>query len=135
MKRFFSDPVRRTSKKDSPAKLARRTKRRWRVVLLRAKGEILGQVEATDRRPSSRRCTSVTSRCCKRPSSTVQTISWYLPKSLFDVSGTIRACRRSPRRDINLGLLAKVKIVRQVIERDLDPALLVHSVGLAVQFG
>ena len=33
---------RRTSKKDSPAKLAGRMKRRWRVVLLRAKGEILG---------------------------------------------------------------------------------------------
>ena len=38
----------RTSKKDSPAKLASRMKRRWRVVLLRAKGEILGTVEAPD---------------------------------------------------------------------------------------
>ena len=38
----------RRPKKDSPAKLARRMKRRWRVVLLRAKGEILGQVEAPD---------------------------------------------------------------------------------------
>jgi hypothetical protein len=38
----------RRSKKDSPAKLAKRMKRRWRVVLLRAKGEILGQVEAPD---------------------------------------------------------------------------------------
>jgi tRNA threonylcarbamoyladenosine modification (KEOPS) complex Pcc1 subunit len=35
-------------KKDSPAKLASRMKRRWRVVLLRNKGEILGQVEAAD---------------------------------------------------------------------------------------
>ena len=35
-------------KKDTPAKLAKRMKRRWRVVLLRAKGEILGQVEAPD---------------------------------------------------------------------------------------
>ena len=35
-------------KKDTPAKLARRMKRRWRVVLLRAKGEILGTVEAPD---------------------------------------------------------------------------------------
>jgi hypothetical protein len=35
-------PSRRSSKKDSPAKLAGRMKRRWRVVLLRAKGEILG---------------------------------------------------------------------------------------------
>jgi len=39
---------RRTSKKDSPAKLAGRMKRRWRVVLLRSKGEILGEVEAPD---------------------------------------------------------------------------------------
>jgi hypothetical protein len=35
-------------KKDSPAKLPGRMKRRWRVVLLRNKGEILGQVEAPD---------------------------------------------------------------------------------------
>jgi hypothetical protein len=41
-------PRRRTSKKDSPEKLASRMKRRWRVVLLRNKGEILGQVEAHD---------------------------------------------------------------------------------------
>ena len=41
-------PPRRSSKKDSPAKLAGRMKRRWRVVLLRAKGEILGTVEAPD---------------------------------------------------------------------------------------
>jgi hypothetical protein len=39
---------RRSSKKDSPAKLAGRMKRRWRVVLLRSKGEILGEVEAPD---------------------------------------------------------------------------------------
>ena len=41
-------PPRRSSKKDSPKKLAGRMKRRWRVVLLRNKGEILGQVEAPD---------------------------------------------------------------------------------------
>ena len=41
-------PSRRSSKKDSPAKLASRIKRRWRVVLLRAKGEILRTVEAPD---------------------------------------------------------------------------------------
>ena len=41
-------PSRRPSKKDSPAKLAGRMKRRWRVVLLRNKGEILGEVEALD---------------------------------------------------------------------------------------
>ena len=38
----------RRSKKERPKKLAGRMKRRWRVVLLRAKGEILGQVEAPD---------------------------------------------------------------------------------------
>jgi hypothetical protein len=41
-------PSRRPSKKDIPAKLARRIKRRWRMVLPRNKGEILGQVEAPD---------------------------------------------------------------------------------------
>ena len=41
-------PSRRSSKKDSPAKLSGRMKRRWRVVLLRNKGEILGEVEASD---------------------------------------------------------------------------------------
>jgi hypothetical protein len=45
---IFAMPPRRSSKKDSPAKLASRMKRRWRVVLLRAKGEILGTVEAPD---------------------------------------------------------------------------------------
>jgi hypothetical protein len=39
---------RRTASKDTPAKLAKRMSRRWRVVLLRAKGEILGTVEAPD---------------------------------------------------------------------------------------
>jgi hypothetical protein len=41
-------PPRRRTTKDSPAKLAKRMSRRWRVVLLRAKGEILGTVEAPD---------------------------------------------------------------------------------------
>jgi hypothetical protein len=41
-------PPRRRTTKDTPAKLAKRMSRRWRVVLLRAKGEILGQVEAPD---------------------------------------------------------------------------------------
>jgi hypothetical protein len=41
-------PPRRRTTKDTPAKLAGRMKRRWRVVLLRAKGEILGMVEAPD---------------------------------------------------------------------------------------
>ena len=41
-------PPRRRTTKDTPAKLAGRMKRRWRVVLLRHKGEILGEVEAAD---------------------------------------------------------------------------------------
>lgn len=41
-------PPRRRTPKDTPTKLAGRMKRRWRVVLLRAKGEILGTVEAPD---------------------------------------------------------------------------------------
>jgi hypothetical protein len=41
-------PPRRRSAKDSPAKLAQRLSRRWRVVLLRSKGETLGEVEAPD---------------------------------------------------------------------------------------
>ena len=39
-------PPRRRTSKDTPAKLAKRMSRRWRVVLLRAKGEILGTVDA-----------------------------------------------------------------------------------------
>jgi hypothetical protein len=34
--------------KDTPAKLAKRMKRRWRIVLIRSKGEVLGTVEAAD---------------------------------------------------------------------------------------
>ena len=45
---YIFAPSRRSSKKDTPAKLAGRMKRRWRVVLLRSKGEILGEVEASD---------------------------------------------------------------------------------------
>jgi hypothetical protein len=45
---YVSGMPSRRSRKDSPAKLAKRMKRRWRVVLLRAKGEILGEVEALD---------------------------------------------------------------------------------------
>ena len=37
---------RRTGKKDSPAQLAGRMKRRWRIVLMRKTGEVLGTVEA-----------------------------------------------------------------------------------------
>jgi hypothetical protein len=49
-------PPRRPSKKDSPKKLAGRMKRRWRVVLLRNNGEILGEVEASLwRRPRRQR--------------------------------------------------------------------------------
>ena len=42
-------PSRRRTSKDTPRKLAKRMSRRWRVVLLRAKGEILGTVEASSR--------------------------------------------------------------------------------------
>jgi hypothetical protein len=45
---IFAAMPRRSSKKGSLAKLAGRMKRRWRVVLLRHKGEILGEVEAPD---------------------------------------------------------------------------------------
>ena len=38
----------RPKSKDSPAKLASRMKRRWRIVLIRNKGEVLGTVEAAD---------------------------------------------------------------------------------------
>ena len=41
-------PSRRPKSKDSPAKLASRMKRRWRIVLIRSKGEVLGPVEAAD---------------------------------------------------------------------------------------
>jgi hypothetical protein len=38
----------RPKSKDSPAKLASRMKRRWRIVLLRSKGQLLGYVDAAD---------------------------------------------------------------------------------------
>ena len=41
-------PPRRPNSKDTPAKLARRMKRRFRIVLIRSKGEVLGTVEAAD---------------------------------------------------------------------------------------
>ena len=41
-------PPRRPKPKDTPAKLASRMKRRFRIVLIRSKGEVLGTVEATD---------------------------------------------------------------------------------------
>lgn len=45
---FAAMPPRRRTSKDTPAKLASRMKRRWRVVLIRSKGELLGYVDATD---------------------------------------------------------------------------------------
>jgi hypothetical protein len=44
---FAAMPPRRTSK-DSPAKLASHIKRRWRIVLMRKTGQVLGTVEAAD---------------------------------------------------------------------------------------
>jgi hypothetical protein len=41
-------PPRRHKPKDTPAKLASSVKRRWRIVLIRIKGEVLGTVEAAD---------------------------------------------------------------------------------------
>jgi hypothetical protein len=42
---FWAMPP-RCSRKDTPAKLAARMGRRWRVILLRGKGQFLGEVEA-----------------------------------------------------------------------------------------
>ena len=41
-------PSRRPIPKDTPAKLASRMKRRFRLVFIRSKGQVLGTVEATD---------------------------------------------------------------------------------------
>jgi hypothetical protein len=41
-------PPRRPKPKDTPAKLASRMKRRFRIVFIRSKGEVLGTVEAAD---------------------------------------------------------------------------------------
>lgn len=41
-------PPRRRKPKDTPATLASRMKRRFRIVLMRSKGAVLGTVEATD---------------------------------------------------------------------------------------
>ena len=45
---FRGMPPRRTKPKDTPAKLAKRMSRRWRIILIRKSGEVLGTVEATD---------------------------------------------------------------------------------------
>jgi hypothetical protein len=47
-------PPRRRTSKDTPAKLAGQMKRRWRVILLRNKGEVLVQVEAPSREEAKR---------------------------------------------------------------------------------
>ena len=41
-------PHRRRTSKDTPAKLTSRMKRRWRIVLIRKTGQVLGTVEAND---------------------------------------------------------------------------------------
>ena len=60
-------PPRRSSKKDSPAKLAGRMKRRWRVVLLRAKGRRFSIGKSCSHNTGSKgsRCT-VASPCVPR---------------------------------------------------------------------
>jgi hypothetical protein len=45
---FGGMPPRRPKGKDTPAKLAARMSRRWRVILLRGMGQLLGEVEAAD---------------------------------------------------------------------------------------
>ena len=45
---FRGMPSRRPKSKDPPAKLASRMKRRFRIVLMRKTGEVLGTVEAAD---------------------------------------------------------------------------------------
>ena len=45
---FRGMPPRRPKSKDTPAKLASRMKRRFRIVLMRKTGEVLGTVEAAD---------------------------------------------------------------------------------------
>jgi hypothetical protein len=45
---FAGMPTRRRTNKDTPAKLAGRMKRRWRIVLMRSRGELLGYIDATD---------------------------------------------------------------------------------------
>ena len=44
----FRHATRRPKSKDTPAKLASRMKRRFRIVLMRKTGEVLGTVEAAD---------------------------------------------------------------------------------------
>ena len=41
-------PSRRPKSKDTPAKLATRMKRRFRIVLMRKTGQVLGTVESAD---------------------------------------------------------------------------------------
>ena len=45
---FRGMPSRRPKSKDTPAKLASRMKRRFRIVLMRKTGQVLGTVEAAD---------------------------------------------------------------------------------------
>jgi hypothetical protein len=47
-------PPRRHKPKDTPGKLATRMKRRFRIVLMRKSGEVLGTVEAADPHAASK---------------------------------------------------------------------------------
>ena len=50
---IFAMP-RRSSKNTTPGKLASRIKRRWRIVLMRKTGEVLGTVDAADAQAAER---------------------------------------------------------------------------------
>ena len=80
-------PPRRTSKKDSPAKLAGRMKRRWRVVLLRSKGEILGKVEA----PDAEAAKAAAAGAFSCGSSALNMTGWFTaPETMFVDATTVR---------------------------------------------
>ena len=47
-----------------------------------------GTPPVISKRPSSSRCPSVTTCCCRAPLSTVQTVPWFLPSPIIAASGT-----------------------------------------------
>ncbi len=83
----------------------------------------------TSYRPSSRRCPSVTSRRCRRPSSTVHTVPPFVAKSLDCRLWDENCARQADRGDVDFRQLADVEIFQRSIERDLDAALFVDAVA------